>query len=572
MSDFLDRLQELLRERSEGVAEVAHTNIQLGKLLHEKYRGGSEEKLPALAIALTRKGYPVPPDFLSQVYRIYEAVGGEEGFERLRARRRRLSWSGLVREFSVPPVGNSREAISFWTAFMKEIENTQERVDVLIEHYHSLPDEVKPQAEGLIVSMGYSVNSFPFDPSKTLEVRSPVYKGSRRKLRVLHVADEHFRDKDLEEIKKSADFLVQKARHLMPHLVISAGDLLDERQFYDTPSFREAVSFIKALADVSPVFLLQGTSDHDGYTVEVFSSIGARHPVCSVDSTGYVGFREGKFTDIGDPDVGEIDSLDALIYAIPPLSKANLITSAQPLESLREMFSMWSGLSASARGAGVPVILAGHLAVKGSVMSTGRQLPGKALELGMEDLRLSGADIMLLGHIHKMQYWDGIFYSGSITRLNYGEEEDKGFWVHDFSRDGLISRFVEIPTRPRMTFEFDARPDLSLLPENIAGGFVRIKYRIRQEEVASVDEQAIERALRLRGAEEVKFERSVIPQQRVRAAGISQARTIGEKLRRYAEINGLDLTEGILSKLETIEFEEEAETPAVFSDNQEMKK
>ncbi|HEX8948526.1 MAG TPA: metallophosphoesterase [Dissulfurispiraceae bacterium] len=567
MSDFLGRVQELLRERSEGVAEVAHTNIQLGKLLHEKYRGGSEEKLPALASALTRKGYPVPPDFLSQVYRVYEAIGGEEGFERLRARRRRVSWSGLVREFSVPPAGNSREAVSFWTAFMKEIENTQERVDVLIEHYHGLPYELKPQAEGLIVSMGYSINAFPFDPSKTLEVRSRAYKGSRRKLRVLHVADEHFRDKDLEEIKKSADFIVQKARRLMPHLIVSAGDLLDERQFYDTPAFREAVAFIKALADISPVFLLQGTSDHDGYTVEVFSSIGARNPVCVMDGAGYVGFREGKFTGAGDPDIGEIDSFDALIYAIPPLSKADLVARTRPLESLREVFTVWSDLSAAAGNAGVPVILAGHLAVKGSVASTGQQLPGKAIELGLGDLRLSGADLMLLGHIHKMQYWDDIFYSGSITRLNYGEEEDKGFWVHDFSRDGLISRFVEIPTRPRMTFEFAARPDLSYLPETLAGGLVRIKYRIGQEEFASVDEQAIERALRLRGAAEVKFERSVIPQQRVRAAGISQARTIGEKLKRYAEINGLDLTEGILSKLGTLELEEEAETPAVFSDN-----
>ncbi|MFO0754597.1 MAG: metallophosphoesterase [Thermodesulfovibrionales bacterium] len=567
MSEFIESLVKLLQERSEGIMDVAHTNIRLGKVLHARYNGAGgegEEKLSGLAIALAKKGCPVPPDFLAQVYRVYQAVGGERGFERLKARRRRLSWSGLVREFSRPPLGNTKEAVSFWAAFMKEIENTQERVDVLIEHFGSLPDELKPEAEGLLLSMGYSINSFPpgappdaaAGPSDGLVVRSRTYRGSARKLRILHLADEHFRDRDLEEIRKSAAFIVRKAQYGMPHLIISAGDLLDERQFYDTPAFREAVSFIKSLADIAPVLILQGTSDHDGFTMEVFSRIGARHPVLVMDAIGGVGLREGEFTS-----VEEVDTLDALLYAIPPLSKARLLSRAQhPLpgqdqgdradacDRLGDTLALWGGLSAAAREAGIPVVLAGHLAVRGSVTSTGRCMRGKAIEVGAEDLRRAGADLIVLGHIHKMQHRDGLFYAGSITRLDYGEEEDKGFWMHEFSPEGLLSHFTRIPTRPRMTFEFDAQPDLSLLPAALPNGRVRIRYRVRQEEVASLDEKAIERELRRRGALEVKFERSVIPQYRVRAAGISQARTLEEKLRKYAELNGLDLTEGILAK------------------------
>lgn len=578
MSDFIEKLKQLLQERAEGIMEMAHTNIRLGKILHARYNGEGEEKLSGLAIALAKKGCPVPPDFLPQVYRVYQAIGGERGFERLKARRRRLSWSGLVKEFTLPPVGNTREAVSFWTAFMKDIENTQERVDVLIDHYSSLPDELKPQAEGLILSMGYSITSFPAGapPDSTgnlscgLVVRSRTYRGGTRTLRVLHVADEHFRDRDLEETRKSAAFIIERAKYGMPHLIISAGDLLDERQYYDTPAFREAVSFIKSLADIAPVLVLQGTSDHDGLTIEVFSRIGARHPVCVMDSIGSVGFRDGEFTGIE-----EVDTLDALLYAIPPVSKAGLFTRTQdPLpgqrrdnradaaDLLRDTLSFWGDLSSTAREAGIPVIMAGHLTVRGSVSSTGQHMMGKTLEIGTGDLRHAGADLILLGHIHKMQYWDDIFYSGSITRLNYGEEEEKGFWVHEFSREGLLSRFVGIPTRPRVTFEFDALPDPSLLPETLPAGWVRIKYRVRQEEVASIDEKALERELRRRGALEVRFERSVIPQHRVRAAGISQARTIEEKLGRYAEINGVVLTEGILSKLAELQGRNDAGAPS----------
>lgn len=572
MSDFLDSLAKLLKERSEGITEVAQLNIRLGRILHARYQGGGEEKLPGIAIALAKKGCPVPPDFLSQVYRVYEAVGGEAGFERLKARRQRLSWSGLVKEFSRPPAGNTRESVSFWSAFMKDIENTHDKVDTLIEYYHDLPEEIKPQAEGLIISMGYSINACPSPEAGGLVARGHVvpslaYKGGARKLRVLHVADQHFRDKDLEDIRKSASFIVKASRHLRPHLIISAGDLLDERQFYDTRAFRKAVSFVKALADIAPVLVLQGTAAHDGYTIEVLSHIGARHPVCVMDRVGYVGFRAGSFTGIE-----EIETLDALIYAIPPVGKADLFSGARSgsgaesgkqgrantVDLLKDVFALWGDLSSAARTAGIPVLLAGHLMVRGSVLSSGQQLTGRTIELGIEDLQRTGADLMLLGHVHKMQFRDNLFYSGSISRLDYGEEEEKGFWMHEFSPDGLVSRFVVIPTRPRLTFSFDESPDLSLLqgiPDIPPGGLVRITYRVRQEELASVDEQAIEQALKRRGAAEVKFERTVIPQQRVRVAGISQARTIEEKLVKYAELNGLALTEGILSKLAALDHD-----------------
>lgn len=51
---------------------------------------------------------------------------------------------------------------------------------------------------------------------------------------------------------------------------------------------------------------------------------------------------------------------------------------------------------------------------------------------------------VLMGHIHvHSDLNDFIYYSGSFERLNHGEEEDKGFYVHEGSLDtGFSSRFV----------------------------------------------------------------------------------------------------------------------------------
>ena len=71
-----------------------------------------------------------------------------------------------------------------------------------------------------------------------------------------------------------------------------------------------------------------------------------------------------------------------------------------------------------------------------------------------------------------------------------------------------------------------------------------------EEEQGTVDRAAVLAALA--GAAEVKLEGRVIPVMRSRAEGISQAHSLGDKVRRWAQTTGVEVS-GLLARLECME-------------------
>lgn len=220
------------------------------------------------------------------------------------------------------------------------------------------------------------------------------------------------------------------------------------------------------------------------------------------------------------------------------------------IEALRNVIQMFGALSEEAHRAGIPVILAGHLTVTGSTLSTGQQIVGREVELGVGDLRMTGADLVCLGHIHKVQSWNEIFYSGSITRLNFGEEEDKGFWIHEFGESELKeSRFVNTPARQMVTVDLNDESVEAVMNNISEGSYVRVRYRTTEEEVHRFDDVKIREKLIKSGVLEVKVEKMVMPSERIRAEGISRLKGLDEKLRKWSETSGTEVSDGVFEKL-----------------------
>ncbi|MCR4288286.1 MAG: hypothetical protein NUW09_09780, partial [Deltaproteobacteria bacterium] len=197
--------------------------------------------------------------------------------------------------------------------------------------------------------------------------------------------------------------------------------------------------------------------------------------------------------------------------------------------------------------------------VTGASLSTGQQMVGREIELGVGDLRMAQADLVCLGHIHKAQNWGEVYYSGSITRLNFGEAEEKGFWVHRFDsgkRRKVVSEFIKTPAREMVTLDCDALPSSDALPLVPEGACVRLRYRVPEENVHKVDEKSLRETLSVMGAAEITIEKTVAPRQRVRAEGISGLVSLEEKLRKWAEISGMDISNGVFKKLAMLETDE----------------
>ncbi len=396
-------------------------------------------------------------------------------------------------------------------------------------------------------------------------------------MKSMHAADIHFNNKPqlLADIIKCCDFFIATAIEEKPDLITIAGDLFDEGVQLGSPASLAAIDFVYKCGNVAPTVVIRGTTTHDAEgSINALAKLKTVYPIYVTDRLEQVGLTTGGFlTQVslyrpgqeGEGIQGLADrggDLLAVISCLPSINKANLMstmsgsvadTSRETIDLVRDVLQGWGVINEQARALGVATVLVGHGTVTGSQLSTGQTMAGKDLEYTTGDLRLAACDLYCLGHIHKRQEWGNIFYSGSITRLNYGEAEEKGFYIHEITEGALSSRFVETPARSMRTKRPEGLPGVEVVEDVQQGDLVRIVYEIAEADVGKVDEQAIIDAAMAKGAAEVKIEKQIIPTVRVRAEGISRLGSLEEKLLKWGETTGQGITAGISEKLALLE-------------------
>lgn len=90
---------------------------------------------------------------------------------------------------------------------------------------------------------------------------------------------------------------------------------------------------------------------------------------------------------------------------------------------------------------------------------------------------------------------------------------------------------------------------------NVAGAYVRVRWQVGEEERGSVDRDAIKRALG--DAADVQLEGRVVPVERSRAAGISRAASLQDKVRVWARATG-SMDRPLIERLEALAHREPA--------------
>ena len=111
-------------------------------------------------------------------------------------------------------------------------------------------------------------------------------------MKILHISDEHIRDKDIEEIQTCLDFIVATARAEAPDLIVSAGDLFDSQDVkMGSRSALAAIGLISALADIAPVAIVLGTASHDGKAPEILRFARGKFPIIVATMSLSAGLR-----------------------------------------------------------------------------------------------------------------------------------------------------------------------------------------------------------------------------------------------------------------------------------------
>jgi DNA repair protein SbcD/Mre11 len=384
---------------------------------------------------------------------------------------------------------------------------------------------------------------------------------------IAQFSDLHYATQTLPEVDRCFRYAIEQAIQARVDAAVISGDATDHALELHVPAVEALARRVQQLGEHCPVLILQGTYSHEPPgTLSVFRHLAARHPIYVADRIQQVVLTcDGRWAESGAWRFDRIpENTRAVFSCLPSVNKADVAatvgaTSAAEAvgQAIAVLLGGWGVVNRQAPSAGIATVGVSHGTVSGCVTEHGVPMAGLDHEFTTTALFSAETSAFMLGHIHKHQVWrEGnrfIAYAGSIGRLHYGEEDDKGFILWTVDANGARLDFVATPARRMVHLDFAAKPDMEAVKAAAAsaqGAFVRVRWNVAEEEQETVDRVAILAALA--GAAEVKLEGRVIPVMRSRAEGISQAHSLGEKVRRWAEATGVEVN-GLLARLERME-------------------
>jgi DNA repair protein SbcD/Mre11 len=156
----------------------------------------------------------------------------------------------------------------------------------------------------------------------------------------------------------------------------------------------------------------------------------------------------------------------------------------------------------------LPTVLLGHLMADTAQYGAERFLAvGKGFTIPLSLLTRSAFDYVALGHVHRHQVLcenPPVVYPGSIERVDFSEEkEEKGYVFVELERGKTHWEFCALPVRAFCTIDMDVSevddPHVALVKslksEVIQDAIVRLRYRIRPEQLDLVDAIALHQIL-----------------------------------------------------------------------------
>lgn len=382
-------------------------------------------------------------------------------------------------------------------------------------------------------------------------------------IRVLHFADTHIGMENygrtdpqtglssrVTDFLRRLDDICQYAEQHEADLVIFAGDAFKTRQ--PNPTYqREFAHRIRDLSRLAPVVLLVG--NHDLPPTQLKASSIEIYDTLQVPNVWVANDYDYR--------IFETRRGPVVVAAAPYPVRARLLaddkvaglTIAETDDLLQQvMMETIEDLAQSADVYDMPRLLTGHFTVGGAVMGSERNIMlGRDLVVPLSALADPRWDYVALGHIHKHQNLTHgqpgsppVVYSGSIERIDFGEEGDpKGFCWVELARGETIWAFIELEkVRPFVTLRADltkaANPTdraVKLIGQyDLREAVVRLIFDLLPETEARLNENILRDELKRAGVFQVAAIRKQVEQPaRARLGASPEGLTPPELLERY---------------------------------------
>ena len=339
------------------------------------------------------------------------------------------------------------------------------------------------------------------------------------------------------DILSTLDEVVGNAIKCHVDLVLFCGDAYKSRE----PSQTQQKEFARRIARLSEagisVFLLTGNHDLPNATgratsTEIFNVLSVKN----VHVASRPGVQMVKTT-----------SGPVQIAALPWVRRSALLgrdesknlTFEQINQKLQEILTSIIQEQASKLDPSIPAILAAHVWVANAITGTESNMTiGQEHALLLSNLRNRAFDYIALGHIHKRQILADnppVIYSGSLQRLDFGDEaDDKGYYVITIDKeDGhrkVSAEFHPVKTRRFLSISINILPSISnptatilstleRQADNLQNAIVRLQLSLPQEMETLIDDSAIRSALDR--AHNYIITRDIRRESRIRLGGLS---------------------------------------------------
>ena len=391
-------------------------------------------------------------------------------------------------------------------------------------------------------------------------------------IRLLHIADIHIGMENYGRLDPQTgingrvmDFLrrlndaVAYALDNEIDVVIFAGDAYKTRD--PNPTYqREFARRMKRLADAGiPVVMLVGNHDlpavaQRATSISIFSTLDVPNVIVGDrEKVWKITCRRGQPLQVATAPyplksrlLADDDNRGKSIAEIDGLLQSTLV------ENIRAM-------AAEARQQpDVPAVLTGHFSVQEASQGSERNIMiGRDVAVPRSALADPVWDYVALGHIHKHQSLNRdlhppVIYSGSIERIDFGEEhEPKGWVLATIERGKTDWQFVpsyKFPARPFVTIKLDVREEegdptpavlAAIEQRDLDTAVVRLVLRLRDDQETLLQEREVLRALQ-RAYYVAGINKDVERPERQRLGGVSvETLSPQELLARYFEVKGV---------------------------------
>jgi exonuclease SbcD len=379
-------------------------------------------------------------------------------------------------------------------------------------------------------------------------------------IRALHFADTHIgmenygrTDPQTGLSSRVVDFLrcmdemIEYARQNEVDLTIFAGDAFKTRN--PNPTYqREFAWRVRDLSQLAPIVLLVGNHDLPptvlkASSIEIYETLAVPNVyVAGEYDVEVIETRRGPVA------VGTAPyPIRARLMQETPTAGLTIAETDALLQ--QELTKILDDLAQKADQYDMPRLLTGHFTVSGALVGSERSIMlGRDIEVLLSSLADPRWDYVALGHIHKHQALTQgpppVVYSGSIERIDFGEEGDrKGFvWV-ELQRGNADWQFVPLDRCRRfVTLKADLRKSqnptqdaLDLIKKHhLRDAVVRLLLDVTPETEARLNEGTIRDALKEAGVNHLAGIRKQVEQPiRARLGGSPEGLTHAELLEKY---------------------------------------